>query len=219
MIKSVALLVCLFLIGVGNLSQIHGQIYVNTHYKQVNIIFSETDYKYFDLAPDYYQSTLSKLLEGTASSLSYNVVCGIALYFAPTDFTHWADNLNVAKNWKTSFTSSPIWDEDAWYTNYLGHTYQGAFYYNSVRSQGVSMAGSALFATFQTLLWEFVLEGAYEQPSKNDLLITPILGSVAGELINQLTIRFRRNGFTLVEKIIVILFNPNYAIQKGFKAI
>ena len=160
-------------------------------------------------------NTISVLTKGTVVNLVYDLSCGMILYFAPTDYTHWMDGIKL-DTYSSTFTRPPVWDKDPWYINYLGHPYQGAFYYNSVRQQGMSMGGSLAFSTFHSLVWEFLMEGSVEQPSINDLLVTPIVGSIVGEGVHRATKKMALNGFRFWEKVFVIVFNPNYVLRNGF---
>ena len=83
-----------------------------------------------------------------------------------------------------AFTSPPIWDKDDWAFNYVGHPIAGSYYYNSVRSQNATWLESFLFATFQSCVWEYVIEGLAERPSIQDLIVTPIGGVIIGEPIH-----------------------------------
>jgi hypothetical protein len=126
----------------------------------------------------------------------------------------WAEAMS---NLRRAWTSPPVWDKDPWMTNFVGHPYAGAFYYNMLRSQGASPRASFLYSTGQSLLWEFVTEAVAEQPSIQDLLFTSNLGSIIGELSHRATIRMGRNGFSTFEKILSTLINPVYVFNNGFK--
>jgi hypothetical protein len=49
------------------------------------------------------------------------------------------------------------------------------------RAQGYHPVGSFLFATAASTFWEFGIESWQEQPSYQDLIVTPIVGSLIGE--------------------------------------
>jgi len=168
----------------------------------------------------YNRSLFHKIAIGTVYSLAFDFISGSVLYFSPRQFSHWSDHHweTIKTNLNTAFAEPPVWDHDKWYVNYVGHPYQGAFYYNSLRSQGVKCWISAVFTVFQSALWEFVLEGQYERPSANDLIVTPVLGVLFGEFFHQLTVKFSKNGFTPWEKVAVIFLNPNYVLNNGFQS-
>lgn len=144
----------------------------------------------------------------------------IGLLFAlPEGVSSW-DKDNVKKfgaNIKRAFSSAPVIDYDNWYINYLGHPYQGAYYYNSVRSQGAKVWQAALFSLTQSMLWEYTLEAGIEQPSIQDIIVTPIAGSLLGELFHFSTQKMSKNGFRWYEKAFIVVFNPMYAVNNGFR--
>lgn len=164
----------------------------------------------------------NKILRGFGYSLGYNLTMGAFLLLAPDNITMWGRDdkfkLSVIQSqYQSSFTEAPVWDKDHWYINYVGHPYQGAYYYNNMRSQGASVLESSVFCLGQSLLWEYVWEGGMEQPSIQDLVVTPVLGSLFGELFHVAAVRMGKNGYVWYEKVLVCIINPTYAINNGFK--
>jgi len=166
---------------------------------------------------------LNKVGRGCIYGLIFNTSIMTGLVLSPTWLNQW-DNLStrlkfdsMVNQYKNSFTKPPVIDHDAYITNYVGHPYQGGYYYNSVRSQGANMLQSSLFCLGQTLLWEYVWEAGIEQPSIQDLIVTPLAGILVGELSHVATIKMSRNGFTKWEKVIVCIINPSYVINNKFK--
>ena len=147
------------------------------------------------------------------------LICMGVLMAMPKEVTKWQPGfLNDAmKNIKRAFTTMPENDEDGWGFNYVGHPIAGSLYYNSIRSQDATIFQSFVFSFAQSAFWEYVIEGAAEQPSLQDLLITPIFGTLLGEASHVATIKMRRNGFNWLEKITVIVLNPFYAVNNGFR--
>lgn len=86
--------------------------------------------------------------------------------------------------WKRNvIDKGPEWDGDDVIFNYLLHPYAGAVYFMSARSVGFNFYQSLLFsACVSTIGWEFGIEGTMERPSLQDIFITPLVGSVLGEL-------------------------------------
>ena len=144
---------------------------------------------------------------------------GIAALIAlPKDVTKWSNDWaqDAWHNVKRSLSKAPVWDDDDWQLNYIGHPVAGSFYYNSLRSQNASIFHSFLFATAQSFIWEYIIEATAEKPSTQDLIVTPIVGSILGESTHQLTMIMRRNGFNFFEKICVIILNPMFVLNNGF---
>lgn len=148
------------------------------------------------------------------------VASGVVLAFMPQNFSRWdGDVLSRAwENLKRAWTSPPVWDEDIFFHNFLGHPYAGAFYYNMVRSQGATAWQSFGYALFQSTFWEYVVEALAEQPSIQDLFITPVIGSLLGELFNRWSLHILRSGrLNFGEKALVFFINPGYVINNGFR--
>ncbi|MCF8277573.1 MAG: DUF3943 domain-containing protein [Flavobacteriales bacterium] len=96
------------------------------------------------------------------------------------------------------------------------HT-KGTLLYNAVRSQNANIWQSSLFCLGHTVLFEYVIEAGIEQPSIQDLIVTPLTGILLGEGIHRGTIAMAKNGFKWYEATAVIIFNPMFAINNGFK--
>ena len=66
--------------------------------------------------------------------------------------------------------------------NYAMHPYFGGVYYMTARSNGFTILESfAYSAIMSTFFWEYGVEAFAEIPSVQDLIVTPVLGSVVGE--------------------------------------
>ena len=141
----------------------------------------------------------------------------IVLIVTPKKLTKWSHDWEQ-EAWRHIKRSLklPVWDDDNWKINFIGHPIAGSFYYNSLRSQHASIFHSFLFATAQSFIWEYIIEATSEKPSTQDLIITPIVGSILGETIHKLTMSMRRNGFNFFEKIFVLIFNPPFVFNNGF---
>lgn len=136
-----------------------------------------------------------------------------------TDFSKWERWKlgNLHDHYKAAYTLPPVIDRDDWFTNYVEHPFQGALNYNALRSQGAPIWQSAMFSALHSTFWEYVIEASEERPSIQDLIVTPIAGSLLGEMIHQVTILMSRNGFTWYETIIVLFLDPTFILNNGFK--
>ncbi len=164
----------------------------------------------------------NKFWRAMGYSVIYNVSMGIYLVSLPDEITQWhaVDKFKIPvmlNQYKKSFTTPPVIDHDLWFVNYIGHPYQGSYYHNTMRSQGSTFIQSSLYNVFQSVIWEYVWEGGLEPPSIQDMIVTPIAGSMLGELTHRATLSMRRNGFNWYEKVAVCVINPAYAINNGFK--
>ena len=73
-------------------------------------------------------------------------------------------------------------DKDNWVLNWMAHPYSGGIYYISARSSGFTWFESFLYSAFMsTFFWEYGIEAFAEIPSVQDLIITPVIGSMIGE--------------------------------------
>lgn len=173
---------------------------------------------HYDLLRNEDKGLGTKLLRAAVIVHPAQVLNLLMMIQFPDHFNYSINSWAEAKsNLKRAWTSPPVWDKDPWTTNIIGHPYIGSFYYNMLRSQGASSRTSFLYATGQSLLWEFVIEAVAEQPSIQDLLFTSTIGSAAGELAHRATLRLNRNGFSTFEKILVTIINPSYVINNGYR--
>jgi hypothetical protein len=147
------------------------------------------------------------------------VIGMIGLVAMPKEVTKWEDDWiqSISRNWKRTFTQPPVMDEDEAWLNYIAHPVIGSWYYNSVRSQNAKWWESFLWSLAQSTFWEYVIEGMAEQPSIQDLWITPVVGAALGEPIHQATMAMRRNGYNFAEKVTVTVLNPMFIFNNGYR--
>ena len=165
-----------------------------------------------------YSSFWKKAGRGELLIGGIEAICMGALILMPKEVTKWQSGWmkSAERNVVHAFSSLPVWDHDNWQFNYVGHPIAGCLYYNAVRSQNATRWQSFLFATAQSCIWEYIIEGTAEQPSIQDLIVTPVAGSILGESIHMATMAMRKNGFRFFEKIFVLVFNPMFVINNGF---
>jgi hypothetical protein len=140
------------------------------------------------------------------------------LMAVPRTVTKWEGDYiqDAISNLGRAYTQPPVWDQDHWQLNYVGHPYAGGLYYNTIRAQGGNPFQSLLFSTCISSAWEYLLEATAEQPSIQDLFVTPLVGSAIGELSHQATLKMQKNGYTIVEKVVVTIINPMYVLLNGY---
>ena len=136
----------------------------------------------------------------------------------PKSWTGWSSHFvaDGMGNLKEAYTMPPVWDTDHWFHNYVGHPYGGSVYYNTVRCQGANPGQSFLFSTALSVQWEYIFEAVAERPSIQDLFITPITGSLLGEVVHHLTLSLKRHGTNFFEKVIILFLNPGSVVFNGF---
>ena len=109
------------------------------------------------------------------------------LWSLPESSTQWdKDKIRkegLIKQWGKNLESGPVWDEDGFFFNWVTHPWVGAVYYMNARGSGFKRWESFVYSTLMsTLFWEFGVENFIEIPSWQDLIITPIVGSLIGEV-------------------------------------
>jgi hypothetical protein len=170
-----------------------------------------------DIGPPPPKHTFKTFAGLTAMSL-----IGIGVYaLGPSSFTGaskegedvWGE---ARDHFKEAWKKPPVFDKDRAVVNYLGHPFFGAQFYLSQRNYGESPLYSFLFSTFTSTCFEYFIESWSERPSITDLIVTPIVGSILGEVVYQATRHMRKDGFTTGEKIILTVINPLYVMQNGY---
>lgn len=146
-------------------------------------------------------SRLGYLSVGSGLILGGTLVGAGVLYLMPESVTNWnkKEIYNLGDNWARKTARGPIVDGDDWYLNWITHPYWGAVYYMQPRVAGYSWAESALYSTLASaLFWEYGVEAFAETPSWQDIVITPAVGSILGELFYQASMKIHKNHNTLL---------------------
>jgi len=117
----------------------------------------------------------------------------------PESVTNWDKNsleeTSLWDKWKANVKAGPVWDEDDFVINYIGHPVSGAWYYTMARNDGIDPLGSFLYSVFvSTFVWEYGYEAFAEIPSIQDLISTPVIGSLMGEYMYRLGKDIDKNG-------------------------
>ncbi len=162
-------------------------------------------------AAELYNSDFGKqFFKGWALITSVEVGLLAVTMAAPKEWTGWHDDFvqDGLRNLNRAWSQPPVMDGDHWFHNYVGHPYGGSVYYNTVRCQGAGWFGSFFFSAFMSTQWEYAFEAVAEQPSIQDLIITPTTGAILGEAVHMVTQRMRRNGTTFIEKVAILFMNP-----------
>jgi len=149
----------------------------NTEYSK----YYNHKYQVYDPIKDPKRLLLNSGLFLGAAAASFGI-----LWVMPESFTNWDKEemleYGMFNRWKDNVRAGPVWDEDDFFLNWIMHPWAGAVYFMSARGSGYnkweSFAYSAIMSTF---FWEYGIEAFAEIPSWQDLLITPILGSLLGE--------------------------------------
>lgn len=115
--------------------------------------------------------------------LGYQWVTIGVLYMAPESVSGWTDEQKEGydmSNWWDNVTH-PKWDSDDFYLNYLLHPYWGASYYVRAAERGYDARGAFWYSVLLSSMYEFGAEALFEEPSIQDLIVTPVFGSLLGQ--------------------------------------
>ncbi len=149
-----------------------------------------------DLDKDYVVEDINvnQSMSGEARALTedllytqFALIAGIGVIAAlPQSVSNWdleqLQEKPLDERWKEHVAAGPIWDQDDFVINYIGHPVSGAVYYVMARNDGMDIFESALFSTvMSSLFWEYGYEAFAEIPSIQDLIVTPLIGSFMGE--------------------------------------
>lgn len=185
-------------------------------------------------AMDYIQNRMTydpvrdpkRLGLNTALYIGGTFVAFAVLWASPESFSGWdKDKIReegLIKQWKENVLAGPIWDQDDWFLNWIMHPYVGAIYYMSARGSGYKWWESFLYSTLMsTFFWEYGVESFAEIPSWQDLIITPVLGSVLGELFFEAKGAIIRNDRRILNSKFlgvasIIIMDPANEILNGF---
>lgn len=146
----------------------------------------------------------------------------------PEDATAWNraeyQNTTFYSRWyRNIFVRDPEIDHDNAIFNYFLHPYAGAAYFMAARSCGFSFWGSMLYsALISTVGWEFGIEACMERPSYQDIVITPVVGSILGELFYKCKRHIVEHDYTLwgsrvIGNIVVFLVDPVNEVVNLFR--
>ena len=177
-----------------------------------------------DSKPTYYKpDSPSTYLNTTIGLLGGGIVVSIiGLYIMPESVTNWDRSRFGFKAWLQDVQIGPVIDADNFWLNGVAHPYFGAVYYMQPRVAGYSWAESALFAFItSSIFWEYGIEAFVEIPSWQDLIYTPAMGSIFGEIFYQSTKYIQSNGNRLFGSkvlglIVVGLMDPIGVIMRDF---
>lgn len=102
------------------------------------------------------------------------------------------------QRWGNHVKKVAHWDGDNPLFNYVLHPYGGAAYFMAARSVGFNFKQSALYCfCISTFFWEYGIEAFMEIPSIQDLIITPVVGSLIGECFYKWKRSIVADGYTL----------------------
>ena len=118
-----------------------------------------------------------------------------ALYMLPESITKWDKDADDFIKWGDNVKNGPVWDRDETALNWIGHPYFGSVYYQVARKSGYRQWDAFVYSfLMSTFYWEYGIEALAEIPSIQDIVITPVMGWVWGELAFNAEQDIRRDG-------------------------
>lgn len=114
--------------------------------------------------------------------LGYQAATIGILYMLPESVSSWSDEQKDGYSmsvWWDNVTNPQI-DSDDFYINYLLHPYWGAAYFVRARERGYNNTESFWYSALLSSAYEFGAEALFEEPSIQDLIVTPVVGSLVG---------------------------------------
>jgi hypothetical protein len=104
------------------------------------------------------------------------------LYVSPESFSGWSKEQKEEKDFGAwwDHVTKPVWDSDDDFVNYVLHPYWGAAYYVRARERGYGGRSAFWYSVMLSSMYEFGVEAVFENPSIQDLVVTPLVGSWVG---------------------------------------
>lgn len=161
-------------------------------------------------------------------NMALTMVGAMGLFWMlPESTTQW-DKKAISESKHGIFTEyfnnvkkGPVMDGDNWYFNWIGHPVSGAAYYTLARHNNMTMMQSFGYSVvMSTFFWEYGFEAFAEVPSIQDLFITPIIGSLLGELMYRAELSIVANqgklmGSKALGKLALVILNPMGALSSS----
>lgn len=151
--------------------------------------------------------------------IGWQVVSVAIMYHAPFEVSNWNEQEKASlgfEQWGDNATD-PVWDEDHWAVNYVTHPYWGAGYYIRGRERGFSRRESFWISALYSTVYEFGIESFMEQPSIQDLIVTPVAGTALGFYFEKVRdrIRSRPGPLSLSDRLKLGFTDPLGALNRG----
>jgi hypothetical protein len=139
-----------------------------------------------------------------------------------TVFMAWTtyNRLSGTKSWanvtpesvRDNLTSRWILDDDPYYTNQIGHPYQGSLSFGAARSAGLGFWASTAYPLAFSTLWE--VAGETERASINDQVTTTVGGIVLGEVLYRAADWIRGDGRSVWRQVVATLLSPVSTVNR-----
>jgi len=122
------------------------------------------------------------LIKDTKYFFAYQAAIVGLLYFSPQSFSGWSDEQKDEFSFDKYRNNirHAVWDTDQWEINYFLHPYWGSAYYVRARERGFDENTAFWYSAALSASFEFGFEAFFEEPSLQDIIVTPVAGSFLG---------------------------------------
>jgi hypothetical protein len=123
------------------------------------------------------------LISDTKLLLLYQATVVGVLYIMPQSISQWSSSDkrgNLFRKWDNHVNNLRK-DKDRWLINFIGHPYSGAAYYVRARQRGFERSDSFWYSFMMSTMFEYGVEAIFEPSSIQDMIFTPVAGSIMGE--------------------------------------
>ena len=144
----------------------------------------------------------------TALETALVIAGGTVWYLRHGSDERWGRAMQWTSWRRKLFTTDEVtFDTDHFNTNAAGHPLDGTVYYQIARGNGLGPGASFVSTVLASTFWEYFVE-IPENPSLNDLILTPAAGAVIGEATYRLGRYFAQNGTGTANCAGALLFAP-----------
>ncbi|VAW85600.1 hypothetical protein MNBD_GAMMA16-21 [hydrothermal vent metagenome] len=159
------------------------------------------------------------LKKDTAYFLGYQLSIIGMLWVAPESISGWTDETKndfSVQQYKDN-VSQVVWDKDDWWLNYVLHPYWGGVYYVRAQERGFGPMGSFLYGVTLSSLYEFGIEAFFEEPSIQDIIVTPVAGYFVGKYFMGVRANIEKKSISErsgTDKFILVVTDPMGAMNR-----
>jgi len=168
----------------------------------------------FESQPDW-----DGLTKDTAYFLAYQLSIIGVLYVMPASISGWTDETKEdfsIQQYKDN-VRQVVWDKDDWWLNYVLHPYWGGVYYVRAQQRGFGPMGSFMYAVTLSSLYEFGAEAFFEEPSIQDLIVTPVAGYFVGKYFMEVRANIHKKPagtLSATDKFVLVMTDPMGAMNE-----
>jgi hypothetical protein len=155
----------------------------------------------------------------TAHFMGYQLAIIGVLWVAPTSISGWTDETKEDFSFQQykDNVRQIVWDKDDWWINYVLHPYWGGAYYVRAQRRGFGPVGSFWYAAALSSIYEFGAEAFFEEPSIQDLIVTPVAGYFVGKYFMEVRANIEKTPAgqrSRTDKFILVMTDPMGALNE-----